>query len=85
GGEEFVVILPGASTDIAAATAERMRNEVQSTPYPVDDDHLRITLSFGVAGLSSEMGEQAKDLLNKADQALYRAKDKGRNRVEVLL
>lgn len=85
GGEEFVVILPGASVEIAAATAERIRNEVQSTPYPVGDEHLRITLSLGVAGLSSKMGERAKDVLNNADQALYRAKDKGRNRVEVFL
>lgn len=78
GGEEFAVILPGATIDEARDVAERLRNAVRTCPSPVP-----VTCSMGVAGLSGGRRLPPTVLLEIADQALYRAKEAGRNRVEV--
>ena len=76
GGEEFAVLLPGATTPEAAAVAERLREAVEESPVA----GLPVTMSFGVA--SSEGPRLAPDALYEAaDQALYAAKEAGRNRV----
>lgn len=81
GGEEFLVVLPGATQATAQAVAERMRNTIAAHPESVDDVAINLTISAGVA--SSEMFPHAstEELINRADIALYRAKDGGRNRV----
>ena len=78
GGEEFVVLLPGSDNTHALAAAERLRQAIQLIRVEGYDGE--ITASFGVA--SSLEGQGLGDLFTRADQAMYRAKDKGRNRVE---
>ncbi len=82
GGEEFVVILPDTDPDGAVVAAERLREVVARTAVVVGDGRKLppVTLSLGVAGMTE--GEESTSLLARADAALYRAKHRGRNRVE---
>ncbi|MBF8186102.1 GGDEF domain-containing protein [Nonomuraea sp. K274] len=80
GGEEFVVLLPGADAEEASRVAERLRVRIGRTAIPVDDILVKITISAGVA-LMSIHGDDLIDLLAAADLALYRAKELGRDRV----
>ena len=81
GGEEFAIVLPGSSRDQAATIlAERIRKRVSDEPIQTDEGPVRCTVSIGVSGLeiaTRDMGE----LLQRADEALYAAKQSGRNRV----
>ncbi len=77
GGEEFVILLPAAAVEEALQVAERLRQSVAAALSPTGE---AITLSAGVAGW--QVGrEDARNLLRRADEALYRAKGEGRNRV----
>jgi len=78
GGEEFIVLLPGTAGTEAVTTAEKLRQLVKKSQ---NDYHVFLTMSFGVAEYLS--GDSVDTLLKKADLALYRAKGKGRNRVEL--
>ncbi len=80
GGEEFLVVLPGNTLDQAADVAERLRARVESLALGDLPAGLRTTISIGVAQMSSQDSNVA-DLLLRADEALYRAKAEGRNRV----
>ncbi|HEY1962476.1 MAG TPA: PleD family two-component system response regulator [Rhizomicrobium sp.] len=82
GGEEFVVVMPDTDMEFAAAVAERLRRSVEATPFAVSraPNKLNVTISIGIAG-SEGSGDNAEQLLHRADQALYRAKREGRNRV----
>lgn len=86
GGEEILVIAPNTMINTAETLAERLRVEIQATPLlsaDVRTDPLRtVTVSIGVACFSQDM-RGVRDLINRADEALYRAKGGGRNRVEV--
>jgi diguanylate cyclase (GGDEF)-like protein len=83
GGEEFVVILPGADAKTAAHRAEVLRGSVEGIVVRyLEKDLPRITVSIGVAAYPGG-GDNAQTVLKAADQALYRAKEKGRNRVEL--
>jgi two-component system, cell cycle response regulator len=73
GGEEFLVLLPDTDAGAAVHVAEKLRLEVAAAPTPVD-----VTVSVGLATWD---GEAAEDLLQRADEALYAAKDAGRDRV----
>ena len=80
GGEEFVVILSNTDIDGATRLARRIRAAIEQTVFAYAGSDISMTVSAGVANLTSEDG--IIDLLDKADQALYRAKQHGRNRVE---
>lgn len=83
GGEEFVVITPQTSLAGALLLAERIRANIASMPHSREGEHFpQVTISGGVASFPED-ANSADDLLNKADKALYLAKDGGRNRVEV--
>ena len=80
GGEEFPVLLPGLILEQAAAVAERIRLATQSSGS--DNGHVpHVTASFGVTAATAN--EDTATLLARADAALYAAKSRGRNRVEV--
>ncbi len=80
GGEEFVILLPQTNLDGAVALAERMRSSLAHMQHQTPDGRaLPVTASFGVA--LYEPSEGAFELLGAADDALYRAKVKGKNRV----
>ncbi|WP_460747315.1 sensor domain-containing diguanylate cyclase [Nocardiopsis oceani] len=80
GGEEFVVLLPGADTTEAWQAAERLRSQVGRMEIAVDDVPVSITISIGVAVVGYH-GNDLVELLTAADLALYRAKETGRDRV----
>jgi two-component system, cell cycle response regulator len=81
GGEEFLVIAPGCGAEEATIQADRLRACVSAQTINVARHHLLMTLSVGVA--SGKDGKQADDLLRAADEALYDAKNAGRDRVVV--
>jgi len=81
GGEEFAVVLPETSADAAAQFCERIRGEVERETFDFDGDPLRITISLGATALQAP--ESMESLVTRADANLYRAKERGRNRVEV--
>jgi two-component system cell cycle response regulator len=85
GGEEFVLVLPEATSAEAAIVAERIRQACSSAPLLTTTTEIRVTASFGVAELQLEEGRppevQLDFLLRRADAALYRSKNGGRNRV----
>ncbi|HLY45064.1 MAG TPA: diguanylate cyclase [Stellaceae bacterium] len=82
GGEEFVVILPGANLEAAARRAEHLRGQVAALIVRYRNKDLpSITISIGVAAFP-EAGDTPETVLRVADEALYRAKANGRNRVE---
>jgi len=80
GGEEFIVVLPGTNLSLATQVAERIRSDIEKTVSVPDR---AITASFGVVEIEDDM--RIKDMIHYADLALYRAKEKGRNRVETAL
>jgi diguanylate cyclase (GGDEF)-like protein len=82
GGEEFAIMLPETTPSAAAQFAERLRSQIGRNGLTIFGEKVRITVSIGVAGCSpSSPGTQ--DLLRRADQALYDAKNAGRNKVAV--
>ena len=82
GGEEFVIVLPDTEDEGALYFAERLRKRVEEQNFSETGDPLRVTVSIGVAAASVE-GEitEPELLIARADEALYRAKNEGRNRV----
>jgi diguanylate cyclase (GGDEF)-like protein len=76
GGEEFVLVCPGATLSKAANLAEKLRERIMQTEF-LPEDPLTITASFGVA--ASAEGGDFDDAFRQADQALYLAKSRGRN------
>lgn len=81
GGEEFTLMVKGMSNEDVAAYCENIRQSIETYDYSGIAADLTMTVSMGVA--FSHQVENYSDLLRLADQALYRAKDKGRNRVEI--
>lgn len=82
GGEEFVVVMPDTDISLACTVAERLRQSVEATPFAISrpPGEVNVTVSIGIAG-SEGLGDSPEALLRRADQALYRAKRDGRNRV----
>mgnify|MGYP003614603414 CR=1 FL=1 len=84
GGEEFMVLLPGTDLHGAAQLAEQLRQAVQAAPCEWQGQRIPFTVSIGVAASADTPADPSRTseaLLQAADQALYRAKDDGRNRV----
>jgi diguanylate cyclase (GGDEF)-like protein len=81
GGEEFVVVCPDTSLEQALVVAGRLREAAQALRFPDIDPALRVSVSIGVAQ-SRKAGDSCDALLDRADTALYRAKQQGRDRVE---
>ncbi|MCP3405570.1 GGDEF domain-containing protein [Bradyrhizobium sp. CCGB01] len=83
GGEEFMVLLPGATLDAACAVAERLRSAIARAAFDVGaQQSVGVTISVGVSEFGRD-GDTLDGFLNVADQRLYRAKYEGRNRVIV--
>lgn len=83
GGEEFAILLPGSDTATGLALAERLREEMRqlAIPHKTSDVSLHVTLSLGLATLEPASDADFEALFRRADQALYRAKNEGRDRV----
>lgn len=81
GGEEFLVVLPGASLATAQSVAERMRATIAAQPEQIGDITVNLSISAGVVSSESFPQASSEELINHADIALYQAKDSGRNRV----
>ncbi|MCL1092237.1 GGDEF domain-containing protein [Shewanella kaireitica] len=80
GGEEFLIILPDTNGEEAAAVSERIRSAVASQPFQFDEIKLELTISLGIAVLH-EQATTLSELVIEADQALYKAKFSGKNKV----
>jgi diguanylate cyclase (GGDEF)-like protein len=83
GGDEFVLLLPETEEDGARLIAERLRSKVRETNFSESVDPLRVTISFGVATARYPSPPSPQELQDWADQALYGAKNRGRDRVEL--
>lgn len=80
GGEEFALLMPGSDLSGGSRLLERLRAAVQQCPFHFKGERVTVTMSAGVAVFKS--GENASQVLKRADQALYRAKEAGRNQIE---
>ncbi len=82
GGEEFVVVMPETDIAVAAMVAERLRRRIAAEPFAINagGNSIPVTISIGIAALRGAE-DNAASVLKRADQALYRAKRDGRNRV----
>jgi two-component system cell cycle response regulator len=82
GGEEFVVVMPETDMAVAATVAERLRRRIAAEPFPIEQGKrsIDVTISIGLAALEN-VDDTSANILKRADQALYRAKRDGRNRV----
>lgn len=83
GGEEFAVLLPNTSKDDAAMIAERIRKSIEQNKIDIGEMQLQITASLGVASYPAQGINTINDLLKRADEALYEAKESSRNVVVV--
>jgi two-component system cell cycle response regulator len=81
GGEEFVVVMPETDMAVATMVAERLRRRIAGEPFPIQKGArtIDVTISIGIAALGPD--DNAAAVIKRADQALYRAKRDGRNRV----
>lgn len=84
GGEEFAIVLPETSLSRAAEIAERIRSILETSVFDYNENKIRITASFGVTGAENVDNSNLDPLIETADQALYLAKNSGRNQVKVV-
>ncbi len=80
GGEEFVVVMPSTSLDQGAMLGEKIRSLVETTAFEFEERRIPVTVSVGVATLRESI-QTVDSFIHSADEALYRAKEEGRNRV----
>jgi len=83
GGEELMVVAPGMGLHDAAAAAEKLRRQIESTPIGWRGQSLHVTASFGAASWPIVRASTPDEVVTAADQALYHAKESGRDRVSV--
>jgi len=79
GGEEFIIIAPQTSLKQAQILAERLRRGIAETDFAYEDQHLPLTISLGIG--EYQPNETRKRLISRIDDALYQAKNEGRNRI----
>ena len=84
GGEEFCLVLPETNLAHATEVAERIRQEIQGFKFTGNLGTLKLTISLGVATISGNCEISEDELIRMADEALYLAKNSGRNRVETM-
>lgn len=82
GGDEFALLLPENDLFGASLVAERLRDYIAKTPIKVNEDSFQVSVSIGVVKVSPDVMDLG-ELINRADQALYAAKQAGRNRIEI--
>ena len=83
GGEEFIILLPRAKLSVACEVAERARSTLANYGFATKDGRINVTASFGVAEGGANEGQES--LIARADEALYRAKNEGRNKFRAAL
>lgn len=83
GGEEFLLVLTHADESNVVVVLDRIRKQLSAERFEWNGSAIKVTASFGVAGFSGKKAPEFRQLLKQADAALYRAKDQGRNRVEL--
>lgn len=82
GGEEFLIVVPRSDLQSSLGVAERIRKSIAEKPIPSPGGDIQITVSLGIAATSGSNRFETQQLLQMADDALYRAKQNGRNRSE---
>jgi diguanylate cyclase (GGDEF)-like protein/PAS domain S-box-containing protein len=80
GGEEFLILLPESELGASVQVAERLRRRIERSPFQTDPGEIHITISLGVVTFNSEV-DDLEGLIDRADEALYAAKQAGRNQV----
>jgi diguanylate cyclase (GGDEF)-like protein/PAS domain S-box-containing protein len=85
GGEEFLLILPGANIQAALSVAEKIRQSLADTAINYNDATVKVTASIGLAETTGGILADIDTIINNADTALYKAKARGRNRIEVFM
>lgn len=83
GGEEFVILLPETGSECARTVAEKIRHTIAKKAVTKDGISVTVTVSLGVAELDNERMKAGRDLVEKADHAMYHAKNSGRNRTVI--
>lgn len=83
GGEEFFIVMPNTSQEMATAVAERIRSGVETEKFAAEEKRVKVTVSIGVACFPTAELRNKNALLKAVDEALYTAKKTGRNRVVV--
>jgi two-component system cell cycle response regulator len=83
GGEEFIVLLPDANISLAKIVAERIRRNIAERPTIIEGQRYPVTVSLGVAQYDPQRDLTERHLIERADQALYRSKEHGRNQTSV--
>lgn len=80
GGEEFVLLIPHTSMPDGVALMDKLRGAIEACPFHFKGEPVTVTISVGITAFG--VGERSEWVLKRADEALYRAKDEGRNRIE---
>jgi len=83
GGEEFLIVVPSSDAMGTMGLAERMRRAIEAKPMMANATSIAVTASFGVTASVDKSPLDPQEILRLADAALYRAKERGRNRVEL--
>lgn len=80
GGEEFVLLATGTEQDGALILAERLRTLIEGAVFTHGNNWIAVTISIGIGAWDASVKEDFEELIRRADSALYRAKEQGRNR-----
>ncbi|HEB71093.1 MAG TPA: diguanylate cyclase [Nitrospirae bacterium] len=83
GGEEYAMLLPQTDANLARAVAERIRKDIESESFTTDKGKLKVTVSLGICDTTANNFDSGARLLAKADEALYEAKNGGRNQTVI--
>jgi diguanylate cyclase (GGDEF)-like protein len=83
GGEEFTILLPNSDQDTALFVAERLRRAIADMQVPWNIPLPQVTISLGIVTFNKDVDIPADDMLRRADAALYRSKEEGRNRTSI--